>query len=92
MANLQVKDIDEKLYQSLKELASREKRSISGEVVHIIQKYLSTPQAFRKNPTDEFLNLAGSWEDERDEVEIAEDIHKARKNSDRFRQDHELFD
>ena len=92
MANLQVKDVDNKIYESLRQLAAQDKRSISQEVVHIIQKYLSTPKAFDKNPTDEFLKLAGSWEDERNEETIVKEISKARKNSIRYRKDHELFD
>ena len=38
MAHLQVKDIDDKLYESLRNLASQEKRSISQEVIYILQK------------------------------------------------------
>jgi plasmid stability protein len=92
MANLQVKDIDDKIYQSLRELAAREKRSISQEVVYIIQKYLSSPKSFDKNPTDEFLKLAGSWEDERNEETLVKEIRTARRNSRRYRNNHELFD
>ena len=92
MANLQVKDIDDKLYESLRQLASSDRRSISQEVVYIIQKYLSKPDRFEKNPTDEFLKLAGSWEDERSEEEIISDIYSNRKNSTRFGIDDELFD
>jgi hypothetical protein len=66
MANLQVNDIDAKLYESIRELATNEKRSISQEVVYILQKYLSKPQEFDTNPTDEFLNLAGRIIDDMD--------------------------
>jgi plasmid stability protein len=52
MAHLQVRDMDDKLYSSLRELATNEKRSISQEVIYIIQKYLSTPKSFYFNPTD----------------------------------------
>ena len=92
MANLQVKDIDVRLYDSIRELATNEKRSISQEVVYILQKYLSKPQEFDTNPTDEFLKLAGSWTDERGAEEIIEDIRKSRKNSERFGRNNELFD
>ena len=92
MANLQVRDMDEKLYSSLRSLAKNEKRSISQEVIYILQKYLSTPKSFNQNPTDEFLQLAGSWDDNRNAEEIIKDINDNRKNSSRFGGDNELFD
>lgn len=92
MANLQVKDIDTRLYESIRELATNDKRSISQEVVYILQKYLSKPLEFNNNPTDEFLNLAGSWKDERSAEEIIEDIKSSRQNSERFGKNNELFD
>lgn len=92
MANLQVKDIDDRLYDSLRILASNEKRSISQEVVYILQKYLSQPKEFHVNPTDDFLELAASWKDERDAEEILDDIRDSRKNSERFGRSNELFD
>ena len=92
MANLQVKDIDERLYNSIRVLAINEKRSISQEVVYILQKYLSKPKEFDLNPTDEFLKLAGSWKDERNVEEIIGDIRNSRRNSERFGRNNELFD
>lgn len=92
MANLQVRDIDEKLYASLRNLATNEKRSISQEVVYILQKYLSVPRTFNRNPTDDFLQLSGSWEDDRNAEEIISDIKSNRKNSPRFGNENELFD
>ena len=92
MANLQVKDIDDRLYESIRVLATNEKRSISQEVVYILQKYLSKPKEFDENPTDEFLSLAGSWKDDRAADEIIKEIRSSRKNSDRFGRTDELFD
>jgi plasmid stability protein len=93
MANLQVKDIDENLYETLRRLATDDRRSISQEVVYILKKYLSLPDSFERNPTDEFLKLAGSWEnDSRSADEIIEDIYSNRRNSSRFGSDNELFD
>jgi hypothetical protein len=92
MANLQVKDIDDRLYASLRKLATTDKRSISQEVIYILEKYLSMPKIFDKNPTEEFLKLSGSWEDDRTADEIISDIRKNRKNSNRFRNKNELFD
>jgi plasmid stability protein len=92
MANLQVKDIDDRLYESIRVLATNEKRSISQEVVYILQKYLSKPKEFDDNPTDDFLNLAGSWKDDRDAEKIIADMRSSRKNSSRFGISNELFD
>ncbi|HDQ13235.1 MAG TPA: antitoxin [Sediminispirochaeta sp.] len=92
MANLQVKDIDESLYETLRSLAAHERRSISQEVVYILQKYLSKPDDFEANQTDEFLKLAGSWRDEREAEEILLEIREGRKNSSRFGKDNELLD
>ena len=92
MANLQVRDIDDKLYESIRNLAQTEKRSISQEVVLILEKYLSSPLDFSRNPTDEFLGLAGSWEDDRSADEIVKDIRTGRRNSQRFGHTDELFD
>ena len=92
MANLQVRDIDEKLYSSLRILAANERRSISQEVIYILQKYLSAPKSFNINPTDEFLQLTGSWDDDRNAEEIIIDIKNNRINSTRFGSSNELFD
>lgn len=92
MANLQVRDIDDRLYESLRERASREKRSISQEVILILEKYLSRPNAYDVNPTDEFLSLAGSWNDDRTAEEIISDIRLGRRNSSRFAGDQRVFD
>ncbi len=92
MANLQVKDIDDRLYDSLRKLASSDKRSISQEVVYIIEKYLSLPDSFKHNPTDSFLELTGSWDDDRSADDIVDDIRNNRINSSRFGTANELFD
>jgi plasmid stability protein len=90
MANLQVKDIDDSLYEALRSLAKRENRSISQEVITIIKKYLSNPSIIERNMTDEFLKLSGAWEDKRTSKEIIDDIYTSRKNSSRF--DNGIFD
>lgn len=84
MAILQVRDMDDRLYSALKRLAKSENRSLSQEVVSILEKYLASPQAFKGDPTEEFLALSGSWEDERSADEIMKDIKRQRKNSRRF--------
>ncbi|MFP4378395.1 MAG: FitA-like ribbon-helix-helix domain-containing protein [Spirochaetales bacterium] len=92
MANLQVRDIDDRLYESLRERATREKRSISQEVVLILEKYLSRPTAFDVNPTDEFLSLFGAWSDDRPADEIIAGIRSSRRNSSRFEGEDRVFD
>ena len=92
MAILQVRDIDDRLYTSLKELAQSENRSLSQEVISILEKYLSNPAVFKNNPTREFLALSGSWADERTADDIVADIKKSKRNSKRFGVEHVVFD
>ena len=91
MAHLQVRDIDERLYASLRARAAREKRSISQEVVLILEKYLSAPTGFDTNPTDALLKLAGAWDDDRDAETIAGEVRENRRSGKRFAGDN-VFD
>lgn len=91
MANLHVRDIDDDLYTTLRTRAARDRRSISQEVVHIIERYLARPES----PTEageEFLALIGSWDDQRPAHEIVADVRARRVASTRFDNAHELFD
>ena len=92
MATLQVRDIDDKLYEALKIKASIERRSLSQEVIKIIEDFLSLTTYEKKDATEEFLKLSGAWQDNRSEKDIVEDIRASRKNSPRFGEDHGLFD
>ena len=92
MAILQVRDLDDRLYSSLKNLAKSENRSLSQEVISILEKYLSNPVLFKNNPTREFLSLSGSWADDRTADEIVKDLKKNRRNSKRFEAQNVLFD
>lgn len=92
MAILQVRDLDDKLYSSLKTIAKQENRSISQEVITILEKYISNPSLFDTNPTKDFLSLSGSWDDNRSSEEIIKSIKKNRKNSKRFDSENGLFD
>ncbi len=71
MTTLQIKMNDTTLYKSLSNVAKKENRSISQEVVYILDKYLSKPQQTINNSIEQFLNL--SYEDERSADEIIED-------------------
>jgi plasmid stability protein len=89
MAILQVRGIGDRLYDTLKQRAHIHDRSISQEVISILEKHLSAPDAFNTHATREFLNL--SWEDNRSADEIIADIGKGRKNKTSFGKLHGIF-
>ena len=84
MAMLQVRDMDDRLYDKLKFAAKRDNRSISQQVVTILQDYFTLVPVKPKNATEEFLKLSGSWEDSRGTEEIIDDIKTSRVDSTRF--------
>lgn len=92
MAILQVRDIDDRLYASLKDAAKSQNRSISQQVISIIEKYLANPTAYKSNSTKEFIALSGAWEDDRSADEIIDSIKKSRKNSERYKKENVIFD
>ena len=63
MAMLQVRDMDDRLYERLRFAAKNDNRSISQQVITILQNYFTSVPVKTKNATEEFLKLAGSWED-----------------------------
>lgn len=82
MANLQIKGIQDELYNEIKRLALAENRSISQQILFLVKEYL----AFRgrgaaRTPAQVLLDLAGSWEDERNAAEIVDELRKGRRNS-----------
>jgi len=85
MANLQVKGMDDRLYEELKKLAAAQNRSVSQEVIFLLKSYFASQQALisAKTPAEVLLQLAGSWVDERESVEIVKEIRAGRKNSKR---------
>ena len=87
MAILQVRNMDDRLYEGLKRRATVDNRSVSQQVITIIQRYLSASASFDVCPDDAVLSLAGSWQDERTTDEIVADVRKSRtKRSRRFRE------
>lgn len=78
MAILQVRSMDDALYQALGGLAASEHRSISQQVIEIIKAYLATPRQELISRDDDALLLAGAWKDERSEREIVKDLRKSR--------------
>ena len=85
MAILQVRDIDDKLYKTLKFIAKQKHRSVSQEVTRIIESYLANPRL--QTPaiqTKAFLDLAGAWQDDTSADDIIANIRSHRKSSQRF--------
>lgn len=78
MAVLQVRNMDDRLYENLKRRAEQENRSVSQEVVAIVKSYLSAPCPPGAHPDDAALSLAGTWADERSGEAIAESIRNRR--------------
>ncbi len=92
MAMLQVRDMDDRLYDRLRFVAKLDNRSISQQVITILQNYFTSVPIKTKNATEEFLKLAGTWEDSRSTEEIIDDIQSARVNSTRFEALDGIFD
>ncbi len=85
MATLQVKGLDDDLYRALGARAAMDNRSISQEVVTMIQEFLARPSQVPRETTRAFLELAGSWADRRSAKQIAAGVRKARRSKKRFR-------
>jgi len=87
--NLQIKSMDDQLYQALKLKAKSENRTLSRQVIMILKDYLFEPVNKAERQTDAFLKLSGSWQDNRS----CEDIMD-RRSSRRFDaiEDHHVFD
>ena len=84
MATLQVRSIDDQLYEALGKLAARDHRSISQEVVAILKEHLSQPVRHTAAATEEFLSLCGTWQEDRSAEEIADEIRAHRQSATRF--------
>ena len=92
MAMLQVRDMDDRLYDKLRFAAKIDNRSISQQVITILQNYFTSIPVKTKNATEEFLKLAGSWDDSRSTDAIVDDIYNSRVNSTRFEALDGIFD
>ena len=92
MANLQVKDIDDNLYRALRIRAKSKRRSISQEVIRLIEEYLNQPEDVRINSTQQFLSL--SWQSDLDESadDIIVKMKRDRRESKKFTEDKNVFD
>jgi len=85
MATLQVRSIDDQLYEALGKKAARDNRSISQEVIAILKEHLSQP-APHKSATEKFLELCGTWKDDKSAKEISRSIRESRKSGTRFKE------
>ena len=83
MANLQIKNIQDELYEEIKKLAASENRSVSQQVLFLVKEYLAKRKQLTaaKSPAQVLLELSGSWEDDRSAEQIVKEIKSARKSS-----------
>jgi plasmid stability protein len=86
MATLQVKGMDDRLYEALRARAATENRSISQEVVAIVREYLARGPADVRRAGEVLLELAGSWQGDETPEELAASLRKARRLGRRFKQ------
>ena len=83
MANLQIKNVADDLYEEIKKLASAENRSVSQQVLFLVKEYLAKRKHLTaaKSPAQVLLELSGSWEDDKNAEQIVKEIKSARKSS-----------
>ena len=83
MANLQIKNIQDELYEEIKKLAAAENRSVSQQVLFLVREYLAKRKRLTaaKSPAQVLLELSGSWEDDKNAEQIVKEIKSARKSS-----------
>ncbi len=84
MATLQVKNVDDKLYRRLKANAAAEHRSLSQQVLAIIEEHLK--QAANPPIPRPITDFIGAWKnDERSTEEIIRDTRASRRTGHRFK-------
>ncbi len=81
MATLQVKGMDNQIYETLRRRAEIDNRSISQEVISIIQDYLSRPVKQTEKATQEFLKLSAKWKSKKSADTLITEIRSSRKRS-----------
>ncbi|MGD0783393.1 MAG: antitoxin [Candidatus Aminicenantales bacterium] len=85
MATLQVKGMDDRLYEALRARAAMDNRSVSQEVVAIVRDYLARPAGDVRKAGEAFLELIGSWEGDETPEEAAAALREARRSGRRFK-------
>ncbi len=91
MATLQVKGMDDALYEALKGRAKRDNRSITQEVVTMIRESLARSPGDSGRSCRDLLALSGSWEDARPAEDIARTIRSSRRSKRRFKVNGHVF-
>lgn len=88
MANLQIKNMDDRFYERIKSMAEAEHRSISQQVLYVVKEYLSKQKTLPKikTPAQVLLDLAGSWDDDAQADRIVADIKRKRTQSQKLSQ------
>ena len=83
MANLQIKGIDDKLYDTIKKLAASENRSVSQEILFLVKEHIAKRKqtVAIRTPAQVLLDLSGSWVDNRSANAIITEIKAARRSS-----------
>lgn len=83
MANLQIKGMDDNLYEHLKSMAASQNRSVSQQVLYLVKSYLAKGKKMddQKTSAQVLLELSGSWDDLRSSEEIISEIKRGRRNS-----------
>jgi hypothetical protein len=86
MANLQIKGMEDQLYEEIKKLAAEENRSVSQQVLFLLRQYVALRHQIRgaQSPAQVLLELSGSWVDERSAEDLILEIRSARKHSSRL--------
>jgi plasmid stability protein len=91
MATLQVREMEDGVYQALKSLARSQKRSLSQEVIFILEEHLKNPRGPAISQTEAFLGLSGGLGRQEGEKLLGH-IRRSRKNSPRFGVKRGVFD
>jgi len=84
MPSLTIKDIPEELLERLRELAENERRSMTQEVIHLLDEVVGEREAAGHDRSradrqaDAWGKLAGRWESDRSADEQIEDVYESR--------------
>jgi hypothetical protein len=83
MANLQIKGIENDLYNEIKKMAAADNRSVSQQILFLVKSYMSKKKRWdaAKSPAEILMDLHGSWQDEREADQIIGQVKRARRNS-----------
>ncbi len=86
MANLQIKGMDDDWYAQLKSLAASENRSISQQILYLLNLYLAKIHKLQETrpPGQILLELSGSWEDDRPAEQIVKQLRATRNGYQEF--------